>query len=30
MPTRTSKTYLRKVQAPVGVKTVLKAWMELS
>jgi len=24
------KTYLRKVQAPVGVKPVLKAWMELN
>ena len=24
-----TKTYLRKVQAPVGVKPVLKAWMEL-
>lgn len=24
-----AKTYLRKVQAPVGVKPVLKAWMEL-
>ncbi|MER9209172.1 helicase-related protein [Mesorhizobium sp. M0771] len=25
-----TKTYLRKVQAPVGVKPILKAWMELS
>jgi hypothetical protein len=25
-----TKTYLRKVQAPVGVKPVLKAWMELN
>lgn len=25
-----AKTYLRKVQAPVGVKPVLKAWMELN
>lgn len=25
-----TKTYLRKVQAPVGVKLVLKAWMELN
>lgn len=25
-----NKTYLRKVQAPVGVKPVLKAWMELN
>ena len=25
-----SKTYLRKVQAPVGVKPILKAWMELN
>lgn len=25
-----NKTFLRKVQAPVGVKPVLKAWMELS
>lgn len=24
-----AKTYLRKVQAPVGVKPILKAWMEL-
>jgi superfamily II DNA/RNA helicase len=24
------KTYLRKVQAPVGVRSVLKAWMELN
>ena len=24
------KTYLRKVQAPIGVKPVLKAWMELN
>ena len=24
------KTYLRKVQAPVGVKPVLRAWMELN
>ena len=23
-------SYLRKVQAPVGVKPILKAWMELS
>jgi hypothetical protein len=25
-----AKTYLRKVQAPVGVKPSLKAWMELN
>ena len=25
-----AKTFLRKVQAPVGVKPVLKAWMELN
>lgn len=25
-----AKTYLRKVQAPVGVKAILKAWMELN
>ena len=25
-----AKTYLRKVQAPVGVKPILKAWMELN
>jgi hypothetical protein len=25
-----TKTYLRQVQAPVGVKPVLKAWMELN
>jgi superfamily II DNA/RNA helicase len=25
-----AKTYLRKVQAPIGVKPVLKAWMELN
>ncbi|RWQ46943.1 helicase-related protein [Mesorhizobium sp.] len=25
-----TKTYLRKVQAPLGVKPILKAWMELS
>lgn len=25
-----AKTYLRKVQAPVGVKPVLKAWMEMN
>lgn len=25
-----TKTYLRKVQAPIGVKPVLKAWMELN
>jgi len=25
-----TNTYLKKVQAPIGVKPVLKAWMELS
>ncbi len=25
-----NKTYLRKVQAPVGVKPILRAWMELT
>jgi hypothetical protein len=25
-----TKTYLRKVQAPLGVKPILKAWMELN
>ena len=25
-----SKTFLRKVQAPLGVKPMLKAWMELN
>jgi hypothetical protein len=25
-----AKTYLRKVQAPVGVKPILRAWMELN
>lgn len=25
-----NKTYLRKVQAPVGVKPILRAWMELN
>ena len=28
--TNTSNTYLKQVQAPIGVKPILKAWMELS
>lgn len=30
MDTHVKNTYLRSVQAPIGVKTVLKAWMEIS